>query len=230
MKNKVTTVLVLKLKQYMLFINSYIVLGILLTIFIVWCFHVLSILWLGAILFLFVPVVAKRYLMKKFVEPTTFEFTPDSLIISTGSKHAKGDVVKEIKLRDVLSYNYDEGIGNPYLILYLRGRKKASFNFEYRSDGEANILDDWRNYIKNYNLTSGQESISITPTFMASKNGMLLLVFLSVGWLVMCVIIGAKYLNMLPVLIIGGLAQLMQLFVLRQTALKSYKTQQSQLP
>lgn len=59
---------------------------------------------------------------------------------------------------------------------------------------------------------------------------MLLLVFLSVGWLVMCVIIGAKHLNMLPVLIIGGLAQLMQLFVLRQAALKSYKTQQSQLP
>jgi hypothetical protein len=117
MEEKFHIATILKTRQYMFFINSYIVLGTILTVFFAWYFHVRSIIWIGSIIFLLLPIVAKRYFMTQFSECKTFLFKKDSMFVSSKVKRKDSDDIDEIELKNIRSYKYEEGYGNPYLIL-----------------------------------------------------------------------------------------------------------------
>lgn len=57
-EEKTHSAIVLKSRQYIIFINSYIVLGVVLTGLLTWYFHIIAILWTGSMLFLLLPIVA----------------------------------------------------------------------------------------------------------------------------------------------------------------------------
>ncbi len=227
MENKLISAKVLKFRQYVFFINSYIILGMLLSIFLFWYFQILLILWAGCIVFLLFPIIGKKYLMSKFSQETVFELSDESIEISYEGKSLEKNYQYEIKFQNILKYEYEEGYGNPYLILYLKNGKKKSFNFEYKSPGEVHVLNYLLNYIKNYNLIHGKDAISIQPTFMATRNGLFFLVVLGIGWVSLCILMGIKHFKFLPLPTIGGLAMFMQTINLRSIALKSYKAQQN---
>lgn len=227
MENMLVSAKVLIFKRYVLFMNSYIVFGMLLSTFLFWYFHALFILWTGCAIFLLLPIIGKRYLMTRFSRQTIFEFSDESIVISYDGQSLKENCKHEIRFQNVLKYKYEEGYGNPYLVLYFKNGKKKSFNFEYKSPGEAHVLDYFLNYIKNYNIVYGQDTISIQPTFMATKNGLFFLMVLGIGWVSLCILTGINHIKLLPLPIIGGLAMFMQTIHLRSIALKSYKTQQN---
>ncbi len=229
-EEKTHSAIVLKSRQYIIFINSYIILGMVLTGLLTEHFHIIAILWAGSILFLLLPIVAKRYFMNRFSRLTTFQFTKDSIYVSSVSEQQKMDSCIEIKVQDIISYKYENGSGNPYLILYFKSGEKKSFNFQPGTTGEEYIIDIILKYIRDQNFQRDQNSvITMKPNFMATRGGLIFITVLGIGWIVICIILVATHSKATPFSLIGGIAMFIQTIILRNNSLKSYKEQNKDL-
>jgi len=218
--------ILLRTRQYAIFINVYMILGTFLTGLLTWHFHVLLILWIGSITFLLLPIIAKRYFMNRFSRLTTFRITKDCIFISSNLGNQKNDDGFEIRFQDLIFYKYEKGYGNPYLILYFKSGEKKAFDFQSRTEQEEHILDVILRQIKEYNSEHQRDKIDIKPNFIASKNGLICMTILGVGWIFICIILASRHSKAIPFSIIGGLAMFIQTIVLRNNALKSYKEQE----
>lgn len=80
--------------QYIIRVYAYMFFGVLITGLLTWNFGSLLIAVLGGIIFLFMPVICKRWLIKQFMSEATFSLSDVDLTVVFHQKNRKqGEVI-----------------------------------------------------------------------------------------------------------------------------------------
>jgi hypothetical protein len=219
---------ILNTKKYVIFINAYIILGVILTGLLTWHYRKIEVAWIGGFTFLLIPVLAKSHLQKPFNRIASFRFNEAGICIQF---HCAGGTARQDHIRirfvDLRAYEYDDGIGKCYFRFFFRNGKEKSFDFQDRIKDEVYIIDKIIQHIKKHNgLLGGDDKITKKLSFIASRKGLFFILALGFGWMVICIYLATHHIKAVPFTTIGGILFFIQIIIHRKRELTNYKQEE----
>lgn len=212
---------VLGTRKYMVRVYAYMFLDVLLTGLLTWQFRSIVIAVLGGIIFLFLPVIFKKWLIKQFMAEATFSLSSvDITIVFHAMGRKQGDIF-HIPLNDLASYRVDDCETTVRIKFYLANGAKRSFQVEKADQEQNSIVDTIVANIKAYNsIRSDQQSIDFRRHFITTRMGLVLLVGFGLIWTFVFIYLIVRKPEIWPTSAIGGAALCLQMFHLRKRELK----------
>lgn len=188
----------------------------------------LSLFFLLAVIvpFFFLKQIMKKFTREVFIDLQEFCF---SIVIKDPFRN-KEEISFKFNFDDIKAYIIQFPAGKfSNIILHLKNGKSVDYSFPVEKQNAEQVNTDeliniFQRAIKGYNNNKPvKERIVLLPSFIASSNGLMCIIFL-VALLITAVFLHILYqTTTLPVTLFMGLALIVQLFIKRKADLDYYK-------
>ncbi|GEM_PF-2682741 len=210
---------VLNPAQYMIRVYAYMFFGVLITAVLTWKFGSLLIAVLGGIIFLFMPVICKRWVIKQFMSEATFSLSDVDITVVFHQQDRKPEKVIQIPFVDLTSYRVDDCDTTLRLNLYMANGAKQSFQIDRMDQEKHGITDVIVRNIKAYN-SDHQDTIGYKRHFITTRSALVLLVGVALFWGCAFIYLITYKPEIWPTSLIAGASLCLQMFHLRKRELK----------
>ncbi len=220
---------VIKLKNYVIFLWSYILVGVGVSL---WCglgLHSMHLMFVGLGVSVLAPALLSSHLRGGFTKKARLQFFPERLVIELINKDTDAvERTNEFPLADIVSFRTGDSLkdDSSFISLQLNDGRKFNYSFLEQRKGERgdDVTPSLEEYIRAYNHRSGVDhTIGYMPSMLASQSGKNLLTGLTVV-VGVCVIIQliVKPIT-IPISMFLGLTLYLMIFVQRKMDLAKFK-------
>jgi hypothetical protein len=177
---------VINVKKYALFLALYMILGTGITMWLVFTFRIVMIIWIGVIITFFAPLLFQRQFRKRYSRQAILSFFDDYLCIEILDPLNNQPVKKdEFTYSDIGSFRVFDSSkdDSSSLKIMLRNGMRYAYTFIEQDTGKlkVHITDQIFKYFNQYNsLAEEEKRIRMLPNLFATSLGRVLILCVSI--------------------------------------------------
>jgi len=220
---------VIQLKPYVIFLWTYIVGGVALSLLGGLALHSLPLLFIGLVVFMLVPGIFSSQFRGGFSKNARLQFFPDRLVIELRNKDT--DAVERTNVfpfTEIASFRTGDSAKDDSSFISLRLSDGRKFNYSFlgqrRGDRSDDVTPNLEEHIRAYNHSTDRKlAIAYMPSMLASQGGKNLLTGLTVV-IAVCVIIQVIVKpKTIPISIISGSVLYLLILVQRKSDIAKFR-------